>query len=335
MSLRFHEIAETSHRILNPFDEQKLQLLGEICGLTEQMRVLDLACGKGEMLVQWAQSHGMMGVGVDISTVFLEEAKDRAFRMDVGDKLHFVQGDAADYPQEHHQFDVVSCIGATWIGGGLLGTLNLMSTSLKDDKGWLLVGEPYWHEPPTADVLSVMDAEPDTFASLSGTLERFESAGLELVEMIIADLNGWDRYEAQQWLAVRQFLENNPDDKEAEQLQNWIAKNRLTYLLYGRRYMGWGVFVLRKAQKPGSKPDYAQKNLDRPIGIDIADESLWVRLEDGRVIGNPLHWYPWLKQATPEQANDVEFTTHSIIWHNLDQRLEVEAVLRGRHRKQK
>jgi hypothetical protein len=147
--------------------------------------------------------------------------------------------------------------------------------------------------------------------------------------MVIADLNGWDRYEAQQWLVVRQFLEETPDDDEAEKLQTWIAKNRLSYLLYGRRYRGWGVFVLRKAQKPGSKPEYPQ-NLDRPMGIDIANDVLWVRLEDGRVIGNPLDWHPWLKTATPEQANNVEFTAH-----DLDQRLEVAAVLRGSYRNQK
>ena len=33
MSLRFHEIAEQNHRILNPFTEAQLALLGDICQL--------------------------------------------------------------------------------------------------------------------------------------------------------------------------------------------------------------------------------------------------------------------------------------------------------------
>jgi hypothetical protein len=33
MSLRFHEIAEERHRILNPFTEEQLALLGDICRL--------------------------------------------------------------------------------------------------------------------------------------------------------------------------------------------------------------------------------------------------------------------------------------------------------------
>jgi len=42
MSLRQHEIAEASHRILNPFTEEKLLLLGEVCRLRAGQRQLDL-----------------------------------------------------------------------------------------------------------------------------------------------------------------------------------------------------------------------------------------------------------------------------------------------------
>ena len=37
MSLRFHEIAEGDHRILNPFTHDKLMLLGEVCRLQPGM----------------------------------------------------------------------------------------------------------------------------------------------------------------------------------------------------------------------------------------------------------------------------------------------------------
>ena len=50
MSLRVHEILEVNHRILSPFSEEELVLLGEICRLREGLQHLDLACGKGEML---------------------------------------------------------------------------------------------------------------------------------------------------------------------------------------------------------------------------------------------------------------------------------------------
>jgi hypothetical protein len=66
VSLRHHEIAETNHRILDPFTDEKLRLLGEVAGVTEGTRALDLACGKGEMLCRWAEWFGSSGVGVDL-----------------------------------------------------------------------------------------------------------------------------------------------------------------------------------------------------------------------------------------------------------------------------
>jgi hypothetical protein len=75
MTLRFHEIAESRHRILNPFTAEKLSLLGRICVGERSVRVLDLCCGKAEMLCTWAVDHDVSGVGVDISDVFLEAAQ--------------------------------------------------------------------------------------------------------------------------------------------------------------------------------------------------------------------------------------------------------------------
>ena len=47
MTLRYYEIAEAHHRILNPFSEANLMLFGGICNLNPGMCQLDLACGKG------------------------------------------------------------------------------------------------------------------------------------------------------------------------------------------------------------------------------------------------------------------------------------------------
>jgi ubiquinone/menaquinone biosynthesis C-methylase UbiE len=113
MSLRFHEISESYHRILNPFTEEQLELLGGLCRLGPGMQQLDLTCGKGEMLCRWAQRHGIRGVGVDISPVFLDAARRRAADLGVADRLTLVQADAGTYPRPSNDFDVVSCIGAT------------------------------------------------------------------------------------------------------------------------------------------------------------------------------------------------------------------------------
>ncbi len=244
MSLRLHEIAEGNHRILNPFTEEKLMLLGEVCRLQPNMRQLDLCCGKAEMLCQWARRWGIEGVGVDISKVFLAAAQQRALEMGVTDQVTFIEGDAGKYVAEAHAFDIVSCIGATWIGSGLVGTLGLMKPALKSG-GLLLVGEPYWIDPPPEAAYTEMGISQTEFASLSGTLDRFDEAGCELVEMVLADGNSWDRYVAPQWWAIRDWLAAHPDDPDADALRDFVVRSKLNFLAYERRYLGWGVFVLR------------------------------------------------------------------------------------------
>jgi hypothetical protein len=122
-----------------------------------------------------------------------------------------------------------------------------MQQALKNRDSLLLVGEPYWMDelPPAAyDALS--DGDTEMFATLPGTLDRIEASGLELIEMVLADPHGWDRYEAMQWRAVSDWLRSNPDDPDAPDLRKWINDARRSYLTYGRRYLGWGVFVLRQ-----------------------------------------------------------------------------------------
>lgn len=222
-------------------------LLGDICRLHPKIKQLDLACGKGEMLCRWSQKYKITGIGVDMSSVFLHAAKKRAEELGVADNVTFIQGDAATYPQATHDFDVVSCIGATWIGNGLTGTLELMKLSLKPD-GIILVGEPFWIDPPPEEAYAAEGVGKNDFVSLEGTLDRLESADCDLVEMVTAHKDGWDRYEAPQWMAVNDYLAANPDDPDASTLREWIANNRRTYFRYGRRYLGWGVFVLRLAR---------------------------------------------------------------------------------------
>ncbi len=243
-TLQLHEISEANTHILNPYTHEKLMLLGEICRLKPGMRQLDLCCGKGEMLCQWSRRWGISGVGVDISKVFLAAAYERAAELGVSSRITFVEGDAGQYIAEAQGFDVVSCIGATWIGNGLVGTLKLMLPALKPG-GLLLVGEPYWIEPPPDEAYAALGVSRDEFVGLPETLDRIHSAGLELVEMVLASPDSWDRYEAGQWWTMYEWLRDNPDDPLAPEIRQRFETSQRTHLAYQRRYFGWGVFVMR------------------------------------------------------------------------------------------
>jgi cyclopropane fatty-acyl-phospholipid synthase-like methyltransferase len=122
-------IRESSHRIHNPFTSEKLATLGRALYLSPGTSVLGLACGSGEMLCTWARDHRLTGTGVDISTAFIGAARARAIELDVADRLTFIHGNAAGYVAEP-AVSVASCIGATWIGDGVAGTVELLRRSL-------------------------------------------------------------------------------------------------------------------------------------------------------------------------------------------------------------
>ncbi len=245
-ALSQHEISEAGHRILNPFTEQKLMLVGELCRLLPEHRALDLASGKGELLCRWSQRYDIEGRGIDLSAVFVEAARERAVELGVDGRVRFERADAGRPVPEPGTWDVVSCIGATWIGGGLVGTLELMKPALRDG-GLLLVGEPYWIDQPPPDAYPGVGVQPDEFTSLLGTMERAESVGLQLVEMVLADGDSWDRYAAAQWWTVSEWLRANPDHADAAAMREFLDEHRRSHLRYVRRYLGWGVFVLRPA----------------------------------------------------------------------------------------
>lgn len=224
--------------------DDKLDLLGEICGIGPGSRQLDLACGKGELLSRWAADYGVEGVGVDISQVFLSAARARAQELGVADRLHFEEADAGTYETTPGSFDIVSCIGATWIGGGLKGTLSLMRRHLRPG-GIVLVGECYWTSPPPPEAHESLGVEKDVFTSLAGTNERVEEAGFELLEMVLASPDSWDRYVASQWWTISDWLRDNPTDPDAPAMRDFLTRARRSHLEYGRQYLGWGVFVLR------------------------------------------------------------------------------------------
>ncbi|KQE95536.1 hypothetical protein APB94_01935 [Acinetobacter lactucae] len=241
---RIFNIMESAHRIHNPFTPEKFATLGEALRLKSGTNVLDLGSGSGEMLCTWARDYGIVGTGVDMSKLFSKQAKLRAEELGVADHIRFIHSDAAGYITDE-KVGVAACVGATWIGGGIAGTIELLSKSLSAN-GIILIGEPYWRKlPPTEEVAKGCFANTiSDYLTLPKLLASFGDLGYDVVEMVLANQDGWDRYEAAKWFTMRQWLEANPNDDLAEEVRAKLSSEPERYALYTREYMGWGVFAL-------------------------------------------------------------------------------------------
>jgi SAM-dependent methyltransferase len=241
---RIFNITESAHRIHNPITPEKLATLGAALRLESGARVLDLGSGSGEMLCTWARDYGVIGTGIDMSRLFTEQAKRRAEELGVADRVEFIHGDATGHVADE-KVDVAACVGATWIGGGVAGTIELLARSLRTG-GIILIGEPYWRQlPPAEDVAKgcLANAISD-FLMLPELLASFGHLGYDVVEMVLADQDGWDRYEAAKWLTMRRWLETNPGDELAKEVRAQLALEPVRYATYTREYLGWGAFAL-------------------------------------------------------------------------------------------
>ena len=68
--------------------------------------------------------------------------------------------------------------------------------------------------------------------------------GCDVVEMVLADQDSWDRYAAASWFNIRRWLDAHPHHELADEMRAELASSPARYARYRREYLGWGVFPL-------------------------------------------------------------------------------------------
>lgn len=70
--------------------------------------------------------------------------------------------------------------------------------------------------------------------------------------------------------------------------------------------------------------------LVRATAVHFDDDSFWVDLEDGRVLGVPLVWFPRLLRGSPEARAKVSISPSGLHWDELDEDISIAGLLAGR-----
>jgi SAM-dependent methyltransferase len=218
----------------------------ELLHLPADAQVVDIACGKGEFLIRLAEVYDARGVGIDLSPFFVADAERRLETRASDAGITFIQMNGADFsPDNPHQFDLASCIGASWIFGGHAGTLEALIRMVKPD-GWVIVGEPYWLQEPPQEYLEAAGIAKEDLGSHVSNAEVGEHRGLDLVHTIVSSSDDWDVYEGLQWYAAAEYARAHPDDPDLAEVVERVEEDRKTYLRWGRDTVGWAIYMFRR-----------------------------------------------------------------------------------------
>lgn len=242
---KFFDITHRDHVVCNPLSSEKLDELVRLLDLATGARVIDIACGKGEVLVRLAERYGIDGVGVDISPYCIRDAVQRAKARVPEARLTFLEMDGAQFDAEEGSFDLAMCLGASWVYGGYRGTLRALARLVRPG-GQMAVGEPYWRTTPSPEYLAAAGLRADEFGTHAENVAAGVEEGLVALYTLVSSEDDWDRYEALQWRAAERYAAANPDDPDVPELLRKVRHSRDTYLRWGRQTLGWSVYVFRR-----------------------------------------------------------------------------------------
>ena len=245
---KFFDITHREHILCNPMSIEKFEQLIALVHLRPDARVLEIATGKGEFIIQLAERFSIEGVGVDLSPYCITDAKRKHQKRVPDAHLSFLEMDGADYePEKPESFDLVACIGASWIYGGYRGTLKALS-GMAAPGSWIVVGEPYWRQEPEEEYLAAMGADQSTYQTHNENVEVGQEHGLELVYTLVSSQDDWDMYEGLQWYAAQEWASEHPEDPDVETVLLRMRENRAEYLRWGRETLGWAIYVFKKGE---------------------------------------------------------------------------------------
>ncbi len=207
--------------------------------------VLDIGCGKGDLLVRFAR-RGVRGLGLDRNPWFIEDAKRLAAAAGVADRATLRTAEAAE-EQLATGMDIAVCIGATGaLGGPVLAPAAL--AKLLGPGGIGLIGEGFWRQPPPVDGAETFGIGPDEMTGLDATVERVAAGGLEPIAVVQASQAGWDAYEGGYAEALDRWLDDHPNDPERHRLRTRALMMRTSWADWRREAMGFCVVVARRPE---------------------------------------------------------------------------------------
>jgi cyclopropane fatty-acyl-phospholipid synthase-like methyltransferase len=184
----------------SPLSEEHARRLVRALALAPGRHVLDLGCGRGELLLRIVAAHpASTGTGVDPRRGALERARSAAAERGLLDRVELVEDDVTAF--DGHG-DLVLCVAASHAWGGATAALRELRGRVERG-GRVLFADGFWQRPAGADARRRFGELP----VLDGLLQVARSAGFEVDHAEPSTLDEWDAFEE----GVRRRLEQAED----------------------------------------------------------------------------------------------------------------------------
>ena len=157
--------------------EDIIELIKKNIPYKSEMKVLDLACGKGAVSIKLAQLIECSIKGIDIISEFIGEANIKAKELNIYEKCEYIVGDINEAIEHEKNYDIV-ILGAV---GEVLGTPIETIQKLKkvvSPQGYIILVDAYARDNPTSELRS----KSDVFPLYSEWISIFKQAEVVLVE---------------------------------------------------------------------------------------------------------------------------------------------------------
>lgn len=242
---RFSAIAHADVVFCSPMNAARADQLVELLELNADSRILDVGCGKAEVLLRAMQRHGCTGVGVDPNGEFLRKGQDNAQARDLSGHIHWHEARVGEVALEPGSFDAAICIGSTHAFGSFTQALHALAALVRPG-GQLLLGDLYWKEEPASEYQAFLGIKTENHFSHAKNEAAGLAAGLAPLYSCVSSADEWDHYEGMYCRAIERFVRDHPLDPDAQSFGERIRAWRDAYRRWGRDTLGFGFYLFGK-----------------------------------------------------------------------------------------
>ena len=235
------EVFDALHHVMpicNPMTSAEVDDVLEALAPGDGESLIDIACGHGELVIRAAERARVEAVGIDLSPWAIVRSVDAASSRRLRGTIEWRLGDAHQLPRER-RYDIVSCLGASWIWHGFAGTAAAM-VARAHDGGRIAIGDLRLRSGSDAEQLSDAIGKVLTFDEQHQILDGL---GIDVTDSFDAGSSGWDGYQDRILASVEAWSRDQPGERADEYVadqRRWREDHERD-----REFLDWTVWIGR------------------------------------------------------------------------------------------